>query len=1013
MKLTNISLKNWQFTVSVVFLILITGILSFIQMPRSEDPQLDFPGDNIAVIYPGASPADMEELIINHLEDAVNELEDIKEIRSTIEEGIGIIDIEFNPGSDSDDKYREVLAAVESVRPNLPNDIPYLNVMKYSSTQVKIMQIALVSHTASYPKLEKYAKKLKDILRKQNGINKVEIHAVPDRKVHIRLEREKMEQYNILPNQVAEIIKSTGTNIPGGFVSEGARRFSVKSSGAYSSLNDIRKTVIRAQNGGIIHLEDISTVKLAIPDTTHRARYNGAPAIFLTLEQKKNTNILSVVENVNSNIKTFSDKLPEDISLHTMFDQSEGVRNRLNGFFITLLQGFCLVALVIFLFLGARASIIVVTVIPVSVFGSIMLLDLTGQGLNQISIIGFVIALGLFVDNAIVVVENIIQFRKNGYSPKDAAIQGTSQITWAIISSTATTVLAFVPMLILNTDTGDFIRSLPLTVVYSLLASLLMSLTFTPFLGSKFLTKAITKDSDIAPLAHRTLETIADKYYKPILQTIIKRPAITSLWALMFVIVGFSLFGKVGVSLFPKAEKPMILIDIEMPEGSSIAKTDSTTKIVENILDNTPKVLRYATNVGRPNPRVYYNMFSRRESPSMAQILVHFKKYNRKEINSLVSYFRKVTKEIPGAEIEISEFLQGSPLDAPIAFRLLGENLDSLTKGAFIIEEIVRNTDGIVNVNNSSGNKRTDVKIDFNRDQAALYGVTSQALDFAIRGATTGYELGEYRDNNGNSYDILLQMSPKLNPDISDLERISVPSLNGRMVPLRQIATLQLAQGPNSISHYNLERLALITADVDQGKVVETVNSKIIEKLQSTKLPWGVVLNIAGEKESRDDSFGGMGIALIAAAITILAILILQFRSFLQPFIVFTAVPGAIVGSILALLVTGQTFSFTAFIGLTGLIGIVVNNSIILLDYANQMRAIGKSVNEAISESALSRLTPIVLTTLTTIGGLIPLALTGSSLWTPLAVVIIGGLVVSTFMVLIIVPALYVLVTKD
>lgn len=1011
MKLTKEALKNWQFMLSIVALIVVCGIMAFATMPRSEDPQLDFAASVIVAAYPGTSPMDMEELIVNPIEEALNELEDINKLYTTIREGQAITQIEFKPGSDADEKYQEVLSAVESKRSDLPTDLPYLKTMKFSSTAVNILQVALVSHSANYKKMEEHAEELVDQLKKVDGVKKVELLALPEREVTVRLKHKALREYNILPNQVADIITGAGANIPGGSVTIGPKNFTLKTSGPFTSLEEIKKTVIRSEGEHLLLLENIADISLEVHDTTYHARFNRVPAVFITVQQQKNTNILSIQEKLQEEIAQFEEQLPSEIEVRTIFDQATGVKSRLNGFFITLLQGFCLVALVIFLFLGARASVIVVTVIPVSILGALALLDYSGQGLNQISIIGFVIALGLFVDNAIVVVDNIGKFIKLGYTPMEAAVKGTGQIAWAVISSTATTILAFMPMIILKSDAGDFMRSLPLTVIYSLLASLLLSLTFTAFLAGKFV-KNGTEEENNLPIAHKALDFFSTHLYQRTLKKAIGHPFITLTIAIVLFVGSLSLFPQVGVSLFPKAEKPLVLINVKAPEGTSLAKTDSITQEVEALLATHAFVAHYATNLGKPNPRIYYNVFANAEASSMAQILVHFRRYNRKEMDLFVNEMREQVKKIAGAEIEVQELLQGNPIDAPIAFRILGDNLDSIKLFANRVEQLIKETDGTVNIGNSSGETRTDIRVEMKREKAFKLGVTPQALDYAVRGGASGFEVSEYRTSNGDIFDIRLFFTDYPTPTISAINELSVPSHYGTEVPITQIASLQLEEGPNQISHYDLERYAIVTADVKPGKVVDQVNSAILKKVFDLPKPQGVTLAVAGERESRDDSFGGMGVALVIAAISTFAILILQFRSFGQPFIIFSAVPFALSGAILGLFVGGQTFSFTAFIGLTGLIGIVLNNSIILVDYANVLRREGKSIVNAVVESASSRLTPIVITTLTTIGGLIPLALSNSSLWTPLSLVLIGGLIVSTFLVLFIVPTMFILFTS-
>jgi multidrug efflux pump subunit AcrB len=595
-----------------------------------------------------------------------------------------------------------------------------------------------------------------------------------------------------------------------------------------------------------------------------------------------------------------------------------------------------------------------------------------------------------------------------GFSQKEAAIKGTSQIGWAIISSTVTTVLAFLPIALMGYVTGEYIRSMPVTVIYTLLASLLIALTLTPFLSSRLL-KNRQKEGQIRKFLHYLINNT----YRPTLHFAIKHPKSILAGALSVFMLSLFVFQFVGVSFFPKAEKAQLIINVNTQEGSNLRKTDSAARKVEAILDNQPEINRYATTIGRGGPQIHYNIDSLNPNVSHAQIYVELTDGKHKTISGLVSRLRERFTHIPEARIEIKEIEQGPPIEAPIAIKILGENLDSLQSIAKDVEQIFLSTPGTVNVDNPQRTTKTDLHVKINRAKAGMLGIPIVEIDRTVRAAIAGLVVSKYRDPDGKEYDIVIRLPYKDKLRIEDLDRIYVTSLMGKAIPLNQVAEVTFKTAPRQIDHYNFDRTVTLTSDIDAGFSTDKVTHAIIKKLDEYPWPKGYEYYVAGEMETQAESFGGMGKAILIALIAIFAVLVLQFKSFSQPVIVFIAIPLALIGSIFALLLTGNTFSFTAFIGITSLVGIVVNNSIILVDYINKLRLENKTVSQALIEAGETRFIPIILTTATTIGGLLPLTLQGGTLYAPMGWTIIGGLLVSTLLTLILVPVLYRLFNKQ
>ncbi len=1007
MKLPEISIRNYQFTIVVVVMLVAAGFMSVFQMPKSEDPSVSKPGTSIIVIYPGATPADIEQLVVDPVEEVLNELDDIKKIDSKCRSGLGIITIEFLAGSDPDEKYSDVTEKLNGVKASLPDEILSIDSHKWNVSDTSFLQLALVSESVDYRQLERQADRLEGALKKVPGVKRVKLWGFPEQEVRIALDLEKLAQMGVSLNRIFGALYSSNMNIPGGTIDAGIKRFSIQTSGSYESLDQIKETVIHSDGAKVVYLKDVAEVYSAYEDNNYFTRLNGERCIYVTLTQKEETNIFEIVERLDAKLASFRVGMPGSMRLVSVYRQADSVEKRLNLFGSNLFQGILLVGLVILVAIGLRGSFIVMTAIPISLLMAIGFVDRSGYGLEQMSITGLVITLGLLVDNAIVVVENISRFIKKGEGNFMAAVKGTSQIGWAIVSATATTVLAFLPIAMMQDVSGDFIRSMPITVIYTLAASLLVALTVTPFLAARMLK---TTERRKQTRFNRMSEAFIANYYGKWLKGALKRPVLVIAGALVVLMGSLMLFPLVGVSFFPPAEKKQFFIDVTLPEGSSIEATDKTVADIEEWLSKRGEILRYAANIGRGNPRVYYNLLSRHKESNVGQLFVRVNEETESEaMAALIGAFRVDFADYAGARIELKELQQGPPVNAPVEIKIRGEKVEILKKIAGDVEGFFRQTPGLINISNPLSTSKTDIRVDIDRDKAAMYGIALSDIDRTIRMSVAGITVSKYRDKDAKEYNMVLRSTfgADAKPGLDIFDKIYLTTARGSLIPLKEVARVELKLSSARITHFNLDRAAVITADVLRGYSVGDVTEAVMAKLETYRWPVGYDYFVAGEKQSREESFGGMGDAIMIAVLGIFAVLVLQFKSFKQPLIVYAALPLAVIGSILALLVTGNTFSFTAFIGLTSLVGIVVNNSIILVDYTNQLRASGKGLVEAVLEAGETRFTPIMLTTLTTVGGLLPLTLQGGPLWAPMGWTIIGGLLTSTVLTLIVVPVLY------
>ena len=1010
MKLPEISIKNAQFVLILVIMALLVGFMSFLHMPRSEDPALTFPRYIVVAIYPGTSPEDMEELVVDPLEEAIHEVEEIDEIITTISEGLAVIRADAAFGVDIDAIYDKVLREINNVRGDLPKDLYSLDTRVASPQDVAIMQMALVSEEAPYNRLLDYADILKDKLEAQNGVRTVEIEAYPEEQVRVSLDFQKMSNLNISLSQVIGILQQNNANIPGGEVDAGSKSFSIQTSGSYKDIDEIGSTVVNSDGEKLVYLRDIADVRFDYADDLHIGRHNGKKSVFLVVTKDKESNIIELTGRLHGMMDAFQSQMPSDVQLLTAFEQAPAVAGRINDFFINLMQGVALVGVIIFLFLGWRPAVIICTVIPISVMIAIGVLDFSGYALQQISIASLVIALGLLVDNGIVVTENIQRFEKMGMNATEAAIKGTGEVGFAVIASTITTLLSFFPLTLMQSGPGEFLRTLPLTVIYTLTASLILALTFTPIVAARFLKASAKKKS--GPIDN-LMSNFRDNWYLPSLQTALKYPGRFIAGSAIALIGCFALFPVVGVSFFPTADKPLLLIEVDTPYGTSLTRTDAAVRFVENVLDSVDFVRDYTSNTGKGNPQIYYNRIPKELNKNHGQVIVNFAEWNPEKFYATLAHLREKFATYPGAEITFSELKNGPPFAAPIEIKILGDDLDKMRESSFELERIIRETPGTLNVINPFARRKTDLKVAINRDKAGMIGLPVNDIDLAVRASLTGVTVDELTMRDGDNYPLVVRLPFDEKPGIEDFEKVYLTTRTGAQVPLKQVANIQFESGIAQFGRYNQRRSVAVTADVFDADKTKQITEAIIERLPEIQLPEGSEFYIAGEYETQQESFGDLGQLLLVALLSIFAVLVAQFRSLIQPVVIFSAIPLAFTGCILALFFTGWTFSFFAFVGFTSLVGIVVNNSIILVDYTNQLIRGGTPLREALETACQTRFQPIVLTSVTTILGLLPLTLTNTSLWSPLGWTIIGGMVSSTFLTLVIVPILYKWVTKE
>jgi multidrug efflux pump subunit AcrB len=1010
MGLLEFPLRRYQFTLIAFLCLACLGWFAFATVPREEDPYIKFPAYFITVVYPGADPKDLERLVAKPIEDRLATLDNVKKTDTTVTDGLALINIEFDADSDADKKYDEVTREINALRPELPPEIARVEIHKGNPSEVNIVQLALVSADAPYRELEDYARALKDKLKSVDGVRTSETWAYPPRELRVELDLARMAELGLAPAQVIAALQSENADVPAGSIDLGSRSFSLKTSQHYASTDEVRNTVIAAVGGRIVRVADVARVAWEDQPATYLGRFDGRRAVFVTANQKDGYNILAVHDRIEQALKEFEAGLPKRITLARGFDQSLNVGARLSHLYTDFGIAIGLVLLTL-LPLGWRSASIVMIAIPLALCFGIAVLKLFGFSLNQISIAGFVVALGLLVDDSIVVVENIGRHLRMGLTSMQAALAGTRQIFVAILGCTATLVFAFIPILALPGGPGKFIRVLPVAVLSTIVGSLLIALFIIPFIASRVL------KSGGDPHGNRLLQRLMagiHRYYRPALRYCLERPRTTAVLAIAgALVVSAALVPVVGSSLFPKAETPQFLIDINAPNGTSFAATDGALRFVEAELRRMPEVKSWFANLGHSNPQVYYNHVARKEAVSFAEVFVQLRAYDTRQTPRLLDALRTRLDRYPGARIHVKEFVNGVPIDAPIEVRVIGPDLDTIDRLARRVEQVLRSTPGTRDVDNPLKVSRTNLELAVDTQKASLLGVPTVEFDRAVRLSVAGIPAGTFKDASGEQYDIVVRTPVGTRADLDALGEVRIPSRSGAMLPLSELATLRFQRAPMQIQRYDRERAATVVADVQDGFNTAKVTAAVSRQLDALSWPRGYRYALGGEAQSSSEAFNGIGAAIIVTVFGTIAILVLEFGSLKSTLIVLGVVPLGVLGGLIMLFLTGNTISFTASIGFIALIGVEIKNSILLVDFTNQLREQGMPLAEAVERAGEVRFLPILLTSATAIGGLLPLALANVGLYSPMAWVIIGGLISSTLVARLVTPVMYRLIPPE
>ena len=1008
MHIAEFAIRRWQLTLVLFTLLCALGFSAFQQVPRAVDPHFSMPVVSIVASQPGADAAEVEQTITKPIEELVQGLEDVQNVASTSSDGNAVIRAEFDWSGDPDQYFNDTVREVTAIRSQLPSDLQRLQFEKIRTTNTSILQIALLSETASWYRMEKYARDISEALGRFQEVREADIYGLPQPEISVAINTGRLAELRLPASVVVDAIRLGGADVPAGAVTSGARRFNVETGGAFRDVEKIRNLPIRTNDGTILRVADVADVNIGAAEQRVKVSHNGQRGVFITANQKQGTDATKLRNRLMQELTIQKNLLPPDIRAVVQFDQSRDIRKRLNE----LARDFAIalfLVLITLLPLGWRASVIVMISIPLSIASGLLAISAYGFNLSQLVVAGFILTLGLLVDDSIVVVENIARHLRMGKSRSDAAIDGTKEITMAVLGSTGVLVFAFLPLFFLPEGAGKFIQSFIGTIVATITASMIVSLTIVPFLASRILKGDESEEG--SPLLQWLMEKI-DRFYHPLLHWALDRPR-RSVWsALLGTCAAFFLVPLLGFSLFPNADTSYFRVTVEAEQGASINETGRIVQQVSAILKTEPAIKVRAENVGAYNPPVFYNVFQRGENPTHGEVLAIMDNWEGAKSRKMVDRLRKQFDQISGARIKLVLFQNGAPVNAPVEFRVYGPEQDELKRVAAKMEQVLRETPGTRDVNNPVAFDKVDLNVRVDDAKAALLDVPAGAARRAIRLALSGERAGTYRDVEGDSYPVVVRLPLSGTQPVSALESIYVSNRSGQAIRLGEISNPTLESTPSAVYRYNLQRNVSVTSQISDGIVVSKVNLEAQKKMDRIPLKPGYSIAVGGEAEKINDTFAGFGPVVMVALFSIFAILVAEFGRFKEALVVAGVIPLGTFGGLIALLLTGNNLSFLAIIGFIALIGIEIKNSILLVDFTTQLRERGLALREAIEKAGEVRFLPVLLTSITAIGGLMPLALFGGSLYSPLAIVLIGGLISSTLLSRIVTPAMYLLVVR-
>ncbi len=1055
-KISAIFIERYRIVYLIILCIIIAGINIYTQLPRESMPETVMPFARISVQYPGAAPQEIESLVTDKIEAKLQELEDVYSISSTTSSGMANINIEFNDDVDIDDKEQEINSLLDEV--NLPDDCDDPNAGVFSTSSMPIMRLS-VAGDYDLATLKSVGEDLQSEFEKIEGVDEVDVVGGLNREISIYVEPVELMSYGISMGDIQAAITNAHLNTPGGDLALDGSDYDIRFEAEFTSVDEINNVVIKDGDNPIL-LKDIATVVDGYEEAdSYSAMYmaddvnlnQASSSVSISIYRQDGADIVGPSEQIKQIIEEGKGSLyPDDVSVLITSDEAVDVDQDLNDVISNAISGLLVIIIVLFLFIGFRESIMVAFVIPLSLFSSFMVMHWYGMTFNTITLLALIISLGLLVDNAIVILENISRIHNEGLDRRDAAKYATNQIAPAVLSSTLTTIAAFLAMAFMPGRMSDILKIIPMVIMFVLGASLLVSITITPALCSRFIKErkiskkeycntsimirkiascvfifvlallaflqsgSITVISVIVPIL--LIAAMAYKQFKmdgneqngasgllqkyvgflhSVLNNNNKRAMVIAASLLLFLMVLAAYpLGLIKTALYPSSEASSLYVNVELATGSTMDETIEIVSKVEEILYTYPEVESFTADISS-------------DDASSSEITVELVNEDEREKTStdIQKEMTMAVKDIAGAEFSISTNRGGRFETSPIVIELTGDNFDDLETMAGEYKNMLADISGIVDPFTSIAGGPPELTITIDRTKAAAMGLNPAGISSSIKQNIQGVSAGNYLDNQ-DEISIKIKLTDDKITSIRDLEKIYFSSSSGDYIPFSAIAKIEEGNGLAEIEHKDSKRVVSVYAEMDADANLGDVTKAI--EINAAELPEieGVMASFSGDAREMQESFSSLAFSFLEAIFLVFLILAIQFNSLSQPFAILLSVPLSIIGVIIGLIITGNDFGVYAFMGVISLVGIAVNNAIVLLDYTNQLRASGYEMIEALVKAARTRFIPITATTLTTIGAILPLALKNSD-YAQLGYSIIFGLFASAALTLIVIPVVY------
>ncbi len=1013
MKFFSFILKYWRiFALVAIVLPIVAGSFAYMNMPREGDPEVDVPVVVVSTIYPGAAPAEIESLITIPIEKALEGLEDIDEIRSGSVDNVSMVITRFEVNADIDEAIREVREAVSDEISNLPDGAREPIITEVSFSNIPLL---IISVKGDYDpvQLKDISEDIADDLEQMPEVLETIVTGGLTREIQINLDPSKVEHYGLSILEVIKALQASHLSIPGGSLTVGQSKYQLRPLSEVKEIREFADLAVSNVAGRLVHLGDIAAVVDGFSEERTYARVDGTESVSISVKKRQGANILETSNKIRARLEELAPKLPAGVSTEITADRAKWVKQDFELMTNSAVSGLVIVILVLYLFMGFRNALITGLAIPLSLTISFMILYLMGISNNSMVRFSIVLCIGMLVDNAIVIAENAYHHLQRGKSKSEAVVVGTSEIALPVLSATLTTVSAFLPLLLMTGVLGKFMGFMPKTVSVALMASMVVAMVANPIILSRFIKLKSRRGGGGPVPVEQDLARFKSFYERLIIWAINRRYLVVAIavavFCLALAIPGANL---IEVDMFPDVDWDYIYIDAEAPTGTDVDVTDSIARQVEEVIRaNVPEAVRVVTSVGRRGASAYEVFVTEAIYPHYAEVVVELldaKEHRRPKHTEIMKRIRPYLDAIPGAEISFRPVEWGPPKDAPIAVKIVGDDIPTLRRISQMVIRELEDIEGSAEIKDDFSDATPELRLHIDREKASSLGVSLQSAVMTLRAAFAGYEAVEFRDeaHENDAYDVIVRYDRSYRRSIEDVSRLKVRSLAGELVPLRSLVEMETAQGLHRIRRIDLERVVRVTAQ-NRGRSAVEITEELRERLErKVDLPEGYRFSYAGDFEQTEESFESLKVAYMVAFILILAILVSQFNSFIQPFAILTTLPLSLVGAMIGLWVTGNSFTIMSFIGLVGLSGIVVNGAIVLVDWINNRRQAGVEIVDAIVQAGRDRLRPIMSTTVTTIGGLLTLTIT-DELWEGLGVVIIFGIAFATLLTLVMVPVIY------